>query len=547
MKGFSYDALDVLIDAALLIDRHLLRERRTLWLLPIVIIAGLMAADAQMPADTISLFGLELPGGIATTILALMAYALLLHCAANAKSVRAAFWLGFVFGFVFFAVGLFWIFQALSGYIGLPVIAALPLAALLFAYLALYIGAVCAAVRYCVPAGRILALIAGAAVWTLAESLREVALTGFPWFAAGYSQIPNGLFAGFAPLGGMATVNFALMLSAALLAAAWQRGAGGWHKRMIYIVVIGIIIGAGGFGKTAQWTTAKGEVSVSLLQGNVKQELKWKKEEVRKALWDYLKMAKRSEGRIIILPETALPMTRDNLPTGYFLSLKSMAEKRNGAVIAGMFEEESGKTYNAAIATGDFAETSYRKRHLTPYGEYLPLADITGPLLRREWMAFFGLSPGLSDAPLRLPFADIGIAICYEDIFGGELRGRMAKADFLANLTNDGWFDGSMMAAQHLRYSQARALESGRDIVRATNTGVSAFINHRGEVVSVLPPQEQGILEGRVQLRKGATPFALYGDAPVLLFALLFFGAVVFAARKKHGGERGGGRAALID
>lgn len=509
-------------------------ERRTLWLLPLVVIAGLMAAAAQQTAqNAIWLLALELTGGILPTILALLAYALLLHTAANARNKRAAFALGFAFGFVYFAIGLFWIFRALSGYIGLPVAAAIPLAALLVAYLALYIGAVCWIVRYCRPAGKTLALIAGAAAWVLAESIREVALTGFPWFAAGYSQVPGGLFAGYAPLGGVAFVNFALILSAALLAAMWQRRAG-WQKRLMCLADIAIIIAIGITGKGAEWTTTKGEVSVSLLQGNVKQGLKFKKEEVRKALWEYLQMAKRSEGQIIILPETALPMTRDNLPTGYMLSMQEIAKKRDGAVIAGMFEEEDGKIYNAAIATGGFDESTYRKIHLTPYGEYLPLASITEPLLRREWMSFFGLSPGVSDASLSLPFADVGIAICYEDIFGNELRGRMAKADFLANLTNDGWFDGSDMAMQHLRYSQMRALEGGRDIVRATNTGVSAFINHRGEVIKTFPPNKRGIIEGKVQLRQGATPYAKYGDMPILIAALLLLTAIAYRARKAH-------------
>ena len=546
-----YEVLHSAADAAsLLIDIHLLRERRTFWLMLFVISAGFVAADAQMlptgETDDIELFGLELSAGFLESIAALLAYSVLLHCAANAKSLRAAFVLGFAFGFVFFADGLFWIFLALSGYIGLPVIAAIPLAMLLYAYLSLYIGAVCAAVRYCIPAGRVLALIAGAAVWTLAESLREVALTGFPWFAAGYSQVPNGLFAGYAPIGGITLVNFALILSAALLAASWQRLAGKKY-RIVYIVIIGIIIGAGGYGKRTEWTTEKGEVSVSLLQGNIKQELKWNKKEVRKALWDYLMMAKRSEGRIIILPETALPMTRADLPTGYFLSLKSIAAKRNGALIAGMFEEKDGKTYNAAIATGDFADSVYHKRHLTPYGEYLPFADITEPFLRREWMAFFSLSPGVSDKPLHLPFADVGILICYEDIFGNELRGTMMQADFLANITNDGWFDGSMMAMQHLRYSQARALESGRDVVRATNTGVSAFINHRGEVISTLPPQKQGILEGNVKLREGITPFVRYGDTPVLIIAFLLFGAIMFIARQRRNNKKREETATVID
>ena len=420
---------------------------------------------------------------------------------------------------------MFWIYLALSGYIGLPVAAALPLSAVLFAYLALYIAAVCALIRYFAAVGKTIALCAGAACWTLAEGLREVALTGFPWFAAGYSQVPGGFFVGFAPLGGIALITFALMLSAALLAASWQAKVQ-MHRRIVALVAVCIIIIGGEFTRRVEWTAAGEEITISLLQGNVKQKIKWQTGAVEQALADYLQMAIQAKGRIIILPETALPMIKSDLPRGYADILDDIATARNGAIIAGMFEKQNGKTYNAAVAFGDFAASSYRKRHLTPYGEYLPFAEITAPFLQREWMAFFALSPGVPDTPLTIPFANIGIAICYEDIFGGELRTAMAQADFLANLTNDGWFDGSMMAAQHLRYSQTRALESAKDIVRATNTGISAIINHRGKIISRLPPQTTAVLEGAITTRTGKTPYSRYGDTPILIIAILLLIAI---------------------
>ena len=289
------------------------------------------------------------------------------------------------------------------------------------------------------------------------------------------------------------------MLSAALLAASWQAKVQ-MHRRIVALVAVCIIIIGGEFTRRVEWTAAGEEITISLLQGNVKQKIKWQPGAVEQALADYLQMAIQAKGRIIILPETALPMIKSDLPRGYADILDDIAAARNGAIIAGMFEKQNGKTYNAAVAFGDFAASSYRKRHLTPYGEYLPFAEITAPFLQREWMAFFALSPGVRDTPLTIPFANIGIAICYEDIFGGELRTAMAQADFLANLTNDGWFDGSMMAAQHLRYSQTRALESAKDIVRATNTGISAIINHRGKIISQLPPP--AILEGAITTRR---------------------------------------------
>lgn len=466
-------------------------------------------------------------GAALAFVFALPAYGALLYLAANANDIRRAGKLGLTFGFVFFAVGLFWIFRALSGYIGLPVVPAALLAALLFLYLALYPALACMFARMLAPAGKVAAMFAAAAAWTCLETVREYALTGFPWFAAGYSQLPAGPFAGWAPVNGISAVTFALLMSSASLAALPFASA---RRRVVLIGVVVCFVAGGMFAKQIQWTTPGEQTTVSLLQGNVKQKLKWQKGAVEKALRDYLQMARDSKGAIIILPETALPMTRNNLPRGYLQELADIAAKRNGAVVAGMFEEDEGGTYNAAVAVGDFETNSYRKIHLTPYGEYLPFGEILSPFLQREWMAFFTLSPGASQKPLRLPGVKMGAMICYEDIFGEELRARMAESDFLANLTNDGWFDGSMMAVQHIRYSQARALEAAKDTVRATNTGVTAFINHKGEIISTLPQQTTGILEGKITLRTGATPYAKTGCLPVLLLALLIIGTVASRA-----------------
>ncbi len=446
--------------------------------------------------------------------------ACLFFAAVHSVTVRRAAALGFGCAFVFFAAGLFWIYQALSGYIGLSPFPAALLSALLFAYLSLYSAASCAIARALAPAGKIVALFAAAATWTLLEKTREIAFTGFPWFAAGYSQIPQSPLAGWAPLFGISGVTFALTLCAACLACAALPGVN-IYRRIAALAFAFLLFAGGAIAKNAEWTETGGTVTASLLQGNVKQKLKWQRGEVKRALADYLAMAKRAPGAIIVLPETALPMAQSDLPPGYLDELSAIAEERGGAVVAGLFAVEENKTYNAALALGAFPANDYRKRHLTPYGEYLPFGELLGPFLMREWMAFFSLSPGESAEPLRLNDMRAGVMICYEDIFGGELREQLPAANFLANLTNDGWFDGSAMAAQHVQYSQARALESGRDLVRATNTGVSAFINHKGEITKTFPPQKQGILTGKITIRTGATPYATHGDAPALLIALL--------------------------
>ncbi len=438
---------------------------------------------------------------------------------------------GFCFGLAFFASGLWWVFQALSGYIGLPPFLAFPLWLLLCAFLAMFPATAVYLAKH--AGGQLPALLAVAACWVLSEWLRAHLFTGFPWLAAGYSQIPNSPLAGYAPILGINGVTLMLTLSAALIASSVLPNVLIW-RRVIAVISTVAIIASGGYLQHIQWTTVIGKTTVSVLQGNVEQNLKWRKGQVAKALTDYLRMAEESSGKIIIMPETALPMHLDELPTGYMQSLEDIATARDGALITGIFlndtatnETDKEILYNGAIAIGDFPPAYYHKRHLTPYGEYLPFEDILRPILLRADIPFNSLSSGTINQPMQLGKTKMAIAICYEDAFGDEWLEQMATAQFMANLVNEGWFDGSIMASQHLQISQARAVEAGKWLVRSTNTGISAVIDDKGKIRAILPAETQGILSHELDLLNGTTPYTMFGDKLVLLFSLLLLIVII--------------------
>ena len=278
-----------------------------------------------------------------------------------------------------------------------------------------------------------------------------------------------------------------------------------------------------------------GELRVSLLQGNVAQTLKWDPDQVIKALSDYQKMAQETGEQLIILPETAWPVPFYSLPQEYVAGWHDIATEQQGVVIAGVFLEEGDDTYNAAVLLDGEQVKDYRKTHLTPYGEYQPFPDLARRWLRSEAIQFSGLTAGEENKTLTLPGGtQAGMSICYEDAFGDEWREQLPHAHFLVNITNDAWFDTTAMPYQHLQISQARALETGRWLVRAANTGVTAIINERGEVVRALPLKSQEALTGTIQLRQGATPYVLIGDTGIALIAGLMLLAAAVVDRRKR-------------
>lgn len=436
---------------------------------------------------------------------------------ARADSARQGFARGMAWGLGFFLAGVSWVYVSLHVYGGM----AAPLAALatlLFcAFLALF-PAAAGAVAARISGTGMRTLLALPLAWSVLEWTRGWIFTGFPWLGLGYSQVPEGPLAGFAPLVGLYGVNTLLALSAALAAWAWIVPRP--RSRLGALAAI-VLLSATGLGlHTRTWTQPDGTPTrVALLQGNVPQNLKWRPEATTETLALYARLAQASPAQLIVMPETALPIFETDLPDVYREGLQQLGRQNGGDVLVGLpTGQPDGAYYNSVISLGTAPGQRYHKSHLVPFGEYIPQKAVWGWVLDVLHIPLSDFARGAPDqAPIEAGGQQVAMNICYEDAFGEEIIRALPAATLLANVSNLAWFGDSLAPWQHAQMSQARALETGRMMLRATNTGLTAIIDTRGRIVAALPLFETGTLQGSVQGYAGATPYVRWGNSPVLL------------------------------
>lgn len=453
--------------------------------------------------------------------LAPLSLAILFALCAGAANVRAAAALGFAFGMGLFVCGVSWIYVSLHEFGGMPGPMAAAAVLLFCTYLSLFPAAAAALFAW-LRNGRLMrdASVAGAA-WVLSEWLRGWLLSGFPWLVFGNSQTPPSPLAGFAPVVGVYGISFLLAVLGASIGLAVRAGRG-WLSPVLATsgaVAVGAIL------LQVEWTHPVGTpISVKLLQPSIPQSLKWQADLVEHWLRENLEMVESNPAQLVVLPETTLPLSADELPTEYAERLASAARTMGGNVLFGIFtrEENGGRSryFNSALSMGIDPAQRYRKSHLVAFGEYSP----PGLSWVYRWLSIpmSDQSPGPpGQAPLDLAGQRIAVNICYEDAFGEEITAALPEATILLNLTNTAWFGRSLAQPQHLQMSRMRALETGRTMLRATNTGVTALISPAGEVVARLPEFEKGVLTATVGGYAGLTPYARAGNHLAIGLALL--------------------------
>lgn len=463
----------------------------------------------------------------------------------------AAFGVGWLFGVALFGVGVAWIRISLNEFGNMaPPIANL-LMLLFVAAMALYYGLAAWSIRWLerwaegqdAPAwiGPLLIL---PSVWVLLEWVRGWLFTGFPWHFVGTAQ-SDGPLAGLAPVLGVHGLSLAVAVSAGLL---WGLLAGRFRARVPALGGLVLLWALAGILRFWDWTEpaagAEGQpIQVGVIQGNVEQAVKWDEDGLLPTLDIYLSLTKTQLDRdLVVWPETAIPEFRHRVEGPLLQPLAESAREAGAEVVIGLpVMQPDGRYFNALVSLGS-AEDQYFKRHLVPFGEFLPFKAQLRPLIDWFEVPMSDFSRGDAERPLlQVGGWPVGVSICYEDVFSEEVRQALPEAAFLINVSNDAWFGDSLAPHQHLQFARLRALEAGRWLVRATNTGISAIIDPYGRVRAALPLFERAALSGEIEARVGATPFVRLGSSvPLAIAALMLIAAVLIALRspRRHPSRR---------
>ncbi len=451
----------------------------------------------------------------------------------QSDSPRFSFGLGFFFGLGIFGTGVGWIYVALHEFGNMPVILAL-LATFLFVALISSFPALAGYLLRKWPTTQGVKLcLTFPLLWAAAELSRGYLFTGFPWLTLGYSQVPLSPLAGYAPLLGVYGVSLVMALSAGLLVLCAQNRLS--MKGKVAAAVLVLLWLGGAVLHKVEWTVPVGNmVKISLLQGNISEEEKFQESKLVDTLETYRRLVLGSDARLIVLPETALPILRSQVPENYAAILRDHMRPQAGDVLIGAFEREQGLYYNTMYSLGVSPSQAYRKNHLVPFGEFIPLRWIFG------WVVNDLLSIPMSDLTsggelqplLNLAGQQIAMNICYEDVFGEEIIRSLPQATLLLNTSNDAWYGDTAAAIQHNQIAQMRALETGRMLLRATNTGVTSVIGRDGVILKMLPQHEEGVLTAEVQGYSGATPYVRWGNTAVLALLLVMSALAGLLQRK---------------
>jgi len=454
-------------------------------------------------------------------------------------SPREAAKLGFAFGLGLFGVGVSWVYVAIHvyGYTAAPIAALMTL--IFVAFLALvpalqgYVSARLLQRHRQQGNFEVVALLLILpAVWLLFEWLRGWVLTGFPWLNLGYSHIDSPL-AGAAPWLGVYGISGLSIFSSGLIALLLRQKA--WRRKAVLILVA--VWGGAVLAAQVEWTQAIDKpLQVSIVQGNVPQITKWDSDKIQLRLDTYANLTRQHwDSDLIFWPENSISVFYHQIRQSYFEPLQEEARAHNTELIVGLpYKDLETRQYYSSLLSLGKTPGVYHKRHLVPFGEYVPLESLV-----RGMVEFFDLPMSSftrgerKQALLYAAGQAMAPSICYEDAFGEELIDFLPEATLLINGSNNAWYGDSLAPHQHLQIARMRALETGRDLMRATTNGVSALVDYRGKIISRSPQFETFVLQGSVQPRTGATPYSRLGNTPVLCGLGIIFAWLAWRLRRQ--------------
>lgn len=465
--------------------------------------------------------------------LVLIAFGLLMHALALSRSPWAAWWLGWAFGAISQLAGHHWMYMAMTTKAGVAPVAA----ALQFTVLCLYLGLSTGFATmvwkvlhrhdtsHAGLRGLVWPCMSFALLVTLAEWARSVSFAGFSSLSMGYAFIDTWM-RGYMPVGGVWCTSFVVMLATAFACRIPQLVSRTQQVVAALAVICPVVLGAG--LTSINWVHASGSpLRYRLLQPNVAQDLKFDPAHVSRQLDELTQQLESGSADIILTPETAVPLFFTQLPAPLAARWQAWSTSGNSHLFIGMpMLSDAGQAHNTVlhIAPAPQAMAVHHKIRLMPFGEYTPKGlewttrDLDLPLK--------DLVPGTPRQPAfqGAKHQDIGVLTCQEDAVPADARRVAAHAGIILNPSNLAWFDESAAMAQRLQMVRVRALETGRPILRSANTGITAHIDHKGDIKAMAPQHQQATLDGMVQAMQGQTPYVSLGDTPFIALTLTWLG-----------------------
>ena len=440
----------------------------------------------------------------------------------NSLSLNQATFSAWLFSLGLQCTGVGWLYHSVHTHGDAPAVFAALLIFLLCCCLSLFSAMAVYTVNRFLPNNtKLRLLVFYPAAWLVFEWLLGYVLTGFSWMQLGYTQIDFPL-SGFAPILGNHAISGLVAFCASVmlvLIISWQEIPGKKIAALLFSVVVLWL--SGGYLKTISWTHADGEpIRVSMVQANIEQQDKWKKEMRQPTLDLYRELSlAQQDVDLIVWPETAVPDYWYRV-VPYIKQLREDMRQKNVDLLLGIFtKNDKGQLLNSVMnINGEI----YHKRHLVPLGEYIPLRFLIEFFNRFVNIPMSDIASGDDEQSLlKVAGVPIGVSICFEEAFSREVLKALPEAKILVNVSNDAWFEDSHEAHQHHVIARMRALETGRYMIRSTNTGITSFIGPHGEVIKQLPQFEVGVLKAKVQPMSGSTPFVRWGDALIVTFCSL--------------------------
>lgn len=503
--------------------RHLPKTKANLpfWIsLAVALVAGLSFMLALAPY---SVWGVVL-------ISVLLLYALLLPKMTGGR----AFVIGWAYGFGLWLTGAFWLYTSIHEYGNIPSV----LAFLMIALMAMIMGLFHAVMAWVFVRFLGRQPLAFASLWVVQEWMKTWFLTGFPWLFVGYAYTDMPFVTSIAPIVGVLGVSFLSVLLSASIVELYRKQAG-------YLLITGflLILSTVLWLINPAWTRPTGQtLSVSLVQGNIMQDIKWVTRFQDEILLQYATLTKEQWGRdVIIWPEAAVPMFQDEAKD-FLAAVDQIAKQTGSTLITGIpykaieeydLSQQSYPPFYNAVMTLGVDSGLYKKQQLVPFGEYIPLQgalDILPDLATHKVLSHSKGAP--NQPPTKVQGNQMGVAICYEVAYPTTTAQNAKNTDFLVTVSNDAWFGTSAGPHQHLQMVQMRSIETGRWFARSTNTGITAFIDDKGRIVSSASQFVPAVLQGEVAMMTGETPFMRWGQYPMLILSALLLILSAWAGRQ---------------